>query len=67
MSGEQARLVEALDSLERQDREILRLRHNHRYSNRSAARALDIDEGAAARRYLRALRRLKESLEGRSW
>jgi RNA polymerase sigma-70 factor (ECF subfamily) len=56
------RLQEALDSLEPIDREVLALRHFEELSRSEAAQVLGISEAAAAKRYLRALKRLKELL-----
>jgi RNA polymerase sigma-70 factor (ECF subfamily) len=56
------RLQEALNSLEPIDREILSLRHFEELNRREAAQVLGIEEAAAAKRYLRALKRLKHTL-----
>jgi RNA polymerase sigma-70 factor (ECF subfamily) len=56
------RLAEALDSMDPTDREVLALRHFEQLSNAEAAAVLGIQERAAAKRYLRALGRLKEIL-----
>jgi RNA polymerase sigma-70 factor (ECF subfamily) len=56
-------LQEAFDSLEPIDREILALRHFEQLSNGEAATVLGIDKSAASKRYMRALRRLKDMLE----
>jgi RNA polymerase sigma-70 factor (ECF subfamily) len=56
------RLQEALNSLDPLDREILSLRHFEHLSRSEAAQVLGIEEGAAAKRYFRALKRLKEVL-----
>jgi RNA polymerase sigma-70 factor (ECF subfamily) len=56
------RLQGALNALEPIDREILSLRHFEQLSRAECAQVLGIEEGAAAKRYLRALRRLKEAL-----
>ncbi len=56
------RLQEALNALDPIDREILSLRHFEELSRAEAARALNISEAAAAKRYVRALKRLKEIL-----
>jgi len=56
------RLQEALNSLEPIDREILSLRHFEELSRAEAAQALGIEEAAAAKRYVRALKRLKDVL-----
>ena len=57
------KLQEALNALDPLDREILSLRHFEELTHAEAARVLDIEEGAAAKRYIRALRRLKEILK----
>jgi RNA polymerase sigma-70 factor (ECF subfamily) len=56
------RLAEALDSMDPMDREVLALRHFEQLSNGEAAQILNIQERAAAKRYLRALERLKNIL-----
>jgi RNA polymerase sigma-70 factor (ECF subfamily) len=56
------RLQEAINALDPLDREILSLRHFEELTSAEAAMALGIKEEAAAKRYLRALRRLKETL-----
>jgi RNA polymerase sigma-70 factor (ECF subfamily) len=56
------RLQEALNSLDPIDREILSLRHFEQLSRSEAARVLGIEEGTAAKRYFRALKRLKDIL-----
>jgi RNA polymerase sigma-70 factor (ECF subfamily) len=56
------RLASALDGMDSIDREVLALRHFEQLSNAEAAQVLGIQERAAAKRYLRALRRLKEIL-----
>jgi len=58
----QLRVQEALNGLEPIDREVLTLRHFEDLSNAEAARVLGIQESAASKRYLRALKRLKEIL-----
>jgi RNA polymerase sigma-70 factor (ECF subfamily) len=57
-----ARLAEALDGMDPTDREVLAMRHFEQLSNAEAAQILGIQERAAAKRYLRALARLKEIL-----
>ena len=57
-----ARLAEALDEMDATDREVLALRHFEQLTNAEAAQVLGIQERAAAKRYLRALERLKEIL-----
>jgi RNA polymerase sigma-70 factor, ECF subfamily len=56
------RLQEALNALDPLDREVLSLRHFEELTHAEAARVLEIQEAAAAKRYLRALRRLKDVL-----
>lgn len=58
------RLEEALNAMEPVDREILALRHFEQLSNAEAARELGLEEAAASKRYVRALRRLKGVLAG---
>jgi RNA polymerase sigma-70 factor (ECF subfamily) len=53
------RLADALDQIDPTDREILALRHFEQLTNREAAQLLSIHEPAAAKRYLRALGRLR--------
>jgi RNA polymerase sigma-70 factor (ECF subfamily) len=55
-------LQDAFNSLEAIDREILALRHFEQLSNGEAAVVLGIDKSAASKRYIRALRRLKDAL-----
>ncbi len=56
------RLQEALNTLDPMDREILSLRHFEELTIAETALALEIKEEAAAKRYLRALKRLKDIL-----
>ena len=56
------RLQDALNALDPVDREIESLRHFEELTHVEAARALDIEPGAAAMRYFRALKRLKDIL-----
>src|SRR5687767_4629454 len=56
------RLAAALDEMDATDREVLALRHFEQLSNAEAAQVLGIQERAAAKRYLRALQRLREIL-----
>jgi RNA polymerase sigma-70 factor (ECF subfamily) len=56
------RLQEALNSLDPLDREILSLRHFEELTHAEAAEVLEIGEAAAAKRYVRALKRLKDVL-----
>jgi len=56
------RLQEALNTLDPVDREILSLRHFEELTAAETARVLAIEESAAAKRYVRALKRLKAIL-----
>jgi RNA polymerase sigma-70 factor (ECF subfamily) len=56
------RLQEALNALDPLDREILSLRHFEELTAAEAALVLDIKEDAAAKRYVRALKRLRQIL-----
>ena len=53
---------EALNSLEPIDREILALRHFEQLNRVEAAQVLRINEEAGAKRYIRALKRIKDVL-----
>ena len=53
---------EALEALDPVDREILTLRHFEMLSNSECARVLGLTKGAASKRYVRALIRVKEVL-----
>jgi RNA polymerase sigma-70 factor (ECF subfamily) len=44
------------------DREVLALRHFEQLSNAEASQVLGLQESAASKRYVRALRKLKEIL-----
>jgi RNA polymerase sigma-70 factor (ECF subfamily) len=56
------RLQEALNMMDPIDREVLALRHFEQLSIAESAEVLEISEAAAAKRYLRALERLRETL-----
>jgi RNA polymerase sigma-70 factor (ECF subfamily) len=56
------RVQEALNALDAIDREVLALRHFEQLTRAEAAQVLGISEAAAAKRYLRALDRLKDIL-----
>jgi RNA polymerase sigma-70 factor (ECF subfamily) len=56
------RVQEALNGLEPTDREILALRHFEQLNRAEAAQALGITEEAGAKRYIRALKRIKDVL-----
>lgn len=57
-----ARLNEALEKMDETDREMLALRHYEQLTSAEAAQVLGIRERAAAKRYTRALERLREIL-----
>jgi RNA polymerase sigma-70 factor (ECF subfamily) len=56
------RLQEALNTLDLIDREVLSLRHFEDLTLVETAQVLEISEAAAAKRYIRALKRLKDIL-----
>ncbi|HEV3262177.1 MAG TPA: sigma-70 family RNA polymerase sigma factor [Gemmataceae bacterium] len=56
------RLQEALNTLDPMDREVLSLRHFEQMSLAETAVSLEIEESAAAKRYIGALKRLKAIL-----
>jgi RNA polymerase sigma-70 factor (ECF subfamily) len=56
------RVQEAVNSLDPVDREVLALRHFEQLSRAEAAQVLGISEDAGAKRYVRALKRLKDVL-----
>ena len=56
------RLRGVLDTMDAIDREVLILRHFEQLTNAEAAGVLGIQERAAAKRYVRALKRLKDIL-----
>ena len=58
------RVQEALNTLDPVDREVLALRHFEQLTAAETARVLGISEEAAAKRYIRALKRLKQILAG---
>jgi RNA polymerase sigma-70 factor (ECF subfamily) len=57
-----ARLNEALGRMDAIDREVVALRHYEQLTSAEAAAVMGIQERAAAKRYLRALERLREIL-----
>lgn len=57
------RVQEALNAMDPIDREVLALRHFERLSNQEAAQVLEIDPSACSNRYVRALARLRKTLE----
>ena len=56
------RLRTALEGMKAIDREVLALRHFEGFTNTEVAQILDIDKKAASIRYVRALRRLGDTL-----
>jgi RNA polymerase sigma-70 factor (ECF subfamily) len=58
----QAQLRAALDEMDPMDREVLALRHFEELANNEVAQVLGLSKEAASKRYLRALKRLKEFL-----
>jgi RNA polymerase sigma-70 factor (ECF subfamily) len=56
------RMQEAINSLDPIDREIISLRHFEQLTRTEAAHVLGIEEATAAKRYIRALKRLKATL-----
>ncbi len=56
-------IQDALNSMEEFDREILALRHFEQLDNNETAQVHDIETQTAYKRYVRAIRRLKESLD----
>jgi RNA polymerase sigma-70 factor (ECF subfamily) len=59
-------LQEAINALDPLDREIIALRNFEELSRAEAAQALGIEEAAAAKRYVRAISRLKQALGPRA-
>ncbi len=58
----QARLQDAIAALGDDDREVILMRHAEQLSNQEVASLLGLTEAAASMRYLRAVRRLRETL-----
>ena len=57
------RLEKTLNEMNELDREVIALRHFEELSNLETAEILDIEPAAASKRYIRALKRLKEIME----
>lgn len=57
------RLQEALNTLDATDREVLSLRHFEELTFGEVAQVLGIEESTARKRYFRALKRLKSTLD----
>jgi len=60
----QVMLQEAINGMDEIDREVLALRHFEELSNDETAQVLGIKRSAASSRHLRAIKRLKELLQG---
>jgi RNA polymerase sigma-70 factor (ECF subfamily) len=58
------RLLDALEQMDPLDREVLALRHFEQLTNSETARALGLTSGAASKRYVRALEKLRALLAG---
>ena len=59
--GERIRMIEqALNAMEEIDREVIALRHFEELSNNEVAEVLQIGVQAASKRYVRAMKRMKE-------
>jgi RNA polymerase sigma-70 factor (ECF subfamily) len=58
-----ARLRNAIESMDPALREVIALRHFEDLTNAEAAQVLAIDESTASKRYIRALKRLREILD----
>jgi RNA polymerase sigma-70 factor (ECF subfamily) len=56
------RLFSTLEQMDPLDREVLALRHFEQLTNSEAARTLGLTDGAASKRYVRALERLRNLL-----
>lgn len=58
-----ATLEQALNHMEEIDREVIALRHFEELSNAEVAKVLGIDEQASSKRYVRAMKRMKDVLK----
>jgi RNA polymerase sigma-70 factor (ECF subfamily) len=56
------RLQESIDALDPIDREVLVLRHFEELTAEETARVMGIERSAASKRYMRALKRLKDAI-----
>jgi RNA polymerase sigma-70 factor (ECF subfamily) len=66
MDQELAGLVEsAITELDEMDAEVIIMRHYEQLTNQEIAQALGLSEPAASMRYLRAVKRLRELMQGR--
>ncbi len=57
------RVKQALDAMDETDREVLALRHFEQLTNNEVADVLGLQKAAASNRYVRALSRLKQTLD----
>ena len=57
------KLERTLNEMNELDREVIALRHFEELSNLETAKILDIEPAAASKRYIRALKRLKEIMD----
>ena len=62
LAQRRARVQEALEAIAPLDRELIALRNFEQLSNVETARVLGISENAASKRYIRALKQLKDIL-----
>ena len=58
-----SKLERTLNEMNELDREVIALRHFEELSNLETAKILDIEPAAASKRYIRALKRLKEIMD----
>ena len=58
------RVQETLNQMDEIDREVLVLRHFEDLTNSETAHVLSLSKTAASNRYIRALRRMKQALDG---
>ena len=58
------RVEEAITDLDDLDAEVIVMRHYEQLTNQEIAQALDLTEPAASMRYLRAVRRLRDLMQG---
>jgi RNA polymerase sigma-70 factor, ECF subfamily len=64
LAEQQRELQRALDEMRPDDRDVLVLRHFEHLDNEETAEVLGITAAAASRRYYRALKKLKDALNG---
>ncbi len=62
----QSRLYQAIETMDETDREILAMRHFEDLSNKEISFLLGISPTAASNRYVRALQKLRDAMEGLS-